>query len=154
MLRLLASLICLVITLTACAMSTPSVIDATVTATESLAAATAQPTRTTNATTPSAPAITTANLVENCASAPRIRLIIQERGRVTDVNDERLNIRSGPGTDYGVIGFIEPGDIFFVLDGPECAEIFSWFRVRHAARVGWIAEGDPEQYYVEPYLPG
>lgn len=95
----------------------------------------------------------TTTLPPACEGAPRSRLIVQERGRVTD-NDERLNIRSGPGTDYRVLTRMEPSDIFFVLDGPTCAESYTWYRVRFRSLEGWIAEGDFDQYYAEPYLVG
>ena len=89
-----------------------------------------------------------------CPDAPDIRLIIQERGRVTDNNDDTLNLRSGPGTSFDILVALNPRDEFTVIEGPTCAEGFSWFRVRAAATIGWIAEGDSEDYYVEPYLSG
>lgn len=88
-----------------------------------------------------------------CATAPPVRLIIQERGRVTR-NNERLNLRAGPGVDYEAVALLEEGAIFFVLDGPACSGEFTWFRVRIRGREGWLAEGDQQQYYVEPYLAG
>lgn len=92
--------------------------------------------------------------VGNCRGAPRIRLIVQERGQVVEDSAERLNMRDGPGTDYDIITRIEPGETFFVLAGPECADAYAWFRVRYGNREGWLAEGDPQEYYVQPYLPG
>jgi len=91
-------------------------------------------------------------VVPACPRAPQTRLIIQERARVTDT--ESLNLRAGPGTDFEILARIEPGNDFFVLEGPTCAEVYSWYRVRHRRQEGWIAEGDLETYYVTPYLPG
>lgn len=88
-----------------------------------------------------------------CPNAPMTRLIIQERARVTD-NGEDLNLRRGPGTDQQIIQRIEPGEIFLVLDGPTCAEEYVWYQINYQGTLGWIAEGDFEQYYTEPYLPG
>jgi len=88
-----------------------------------------------------------------CDDAPMTRLIIQERGRVTD-NGEDLNLRRGPGTDQQIIERIEPGEIFLVLDGPTCSEEYVWYQINYRGTLGWIAEGDFEQYYTEPYLPG
>jgi len=88
-----------------------------------------------------------------CAAAPMNRLIVQERGRVTD-NGEKLNLRRGPGTDQQIIQRIDPGEIFMVLDGPTCAETYVWYQVDYQGAQGWIAEGDFERYYTEPYLPG
>lgn len=89
-----------------------------------------------------------------CPNAPRTRLIIQERGRVTDDNDDTLNLREGPGTSFDVIAALNPLDQFTVLAGPACEGRFAWFRVRYRNLTGWIAEGDNELYYVEPYLTG
>ena len=90
-----------------------------------------------------------------CENAPMTYLILNERGQVTDTDDEEtLNLRSGPGTDYRILEQIEQLEVFFVLDGPVCAEDYAWYRVLYAGQEGWIAEGDFEQYYAEPYLPG
>ena len=91
--------------------------------------------------------------VISCPSAPPIRLIIQERGRVTD-NSETLNLRDGPGVSFDVLTALDPRDEFVVIDGPSCDGEFAWFRVRFGTRFGWLAEGDFEDYYVEPYLTG
>ena len=98
-------------------------------------------------------------LIQDCPNSPPIQLVIQERARVTDNNDT-LNLRRGPGTNYEVVTRMNPGDIFTVLEGPACAGGYTWFRVRYRRTgsnlfyEGWIAEGDFESYYAEPYLPG
>lgn len=92
--------------------------------------------------------------IPDCPQAPPIRLIVQERGRVTDTNDERLNVRLSPGTDYRILTAMAPNETFLVLDGPICEEGYAWFRVIHDGIIGWIAEGDLGEYYAEPYLPG
>jgi uncharacterized protein YgiM (DUF1202 family) len=97
--------------------------------------------------------------IQDCPNSPPIQLIIQERARVTENNDT-LNLRRGPGTNYEVVTRMNPGEIFTVLDGPACAGDYTWFRIyyrRAGSSVfyeGWIAEGDFESYYAEPYLPG
>lgn len=95
--------------------------------------------------------------IQDCPAAPPSQLIVQERGQVTNNNDS-VNMRRGPGIDYEVVTRIEAGQIFMVLDGPACAGDYTWFRVRYDAGdvfyEGWIAEGDFDQYYVIPYLPG
>lgn len=96
--------------------------------------------------------------VEDCPDAPPIRLIIQERGRSTSDSDDPINLRDGPGTSFSILSRIESGELFYVLDGPSCADGYAWFRVRYrgvnGVRIGWIAEGDFQAYYVEPYLQG
>lgn len=93
-----------------------------------------------------------------CEFTRPTRLILQERGVVLDdeaaLPDERVNIRSGPGTNNRVVEQLEIGDVFVVLDGPECSLRYAWFRIRFGEVEGWIAEGDSEKYYVAPHLPG
>lgn len=92
-------------------------------------------------------------LLTSCPGTPPIQLILQERGQVVDDN-ESLNLRGGPGTDYNVLLRIESGEVFFVVGGPACADGYTWFQVKYDSQTGWIAEGDLTEYYVVPYLPG
>lgn len=103
---------------------------------------------------PTEAAAITTPIVVQCPDAPEIRLIIQERGRVTDDNNETLNLRGGPSISYDIIIALSPSAEFFVLDGPTCSDGFAWFRVRYRDQTGWLAEGDIDLYYVEPYLTG
>ena len=89
-----------------------------------------------------------------CGDAPQQRLVVFERGRVTDDDDETLNLRAGSGVNFDILTRLEPGELFFVLEGPVCSGGFLWFRVQAGAIVGWLAEGDDESYYTEPYLTG
>lgn len=84
-------------------------------------------------------------------------MIVGERGRVTETDDgETLNLRSGPGIEYSILEQIEPLQTFFVLDGPQCDNDgdYTWFQIDYKGQMGWIAEGDEEQYYAEPFLTG
>lgn len=91
-----------------------------------------------------------------CPGIIRNRLIIWERGRVAyDDPDDPLNIRSGPNTTYEILGEIPVGGIFFVLDGPQCSDLYTWFYVEYGDVQGWVAEGTiNDRYFVEPYPPG
>jgi uncharacterized protein YgiM (DUF1202 family) len=102
---------------------------------------------------PTATLTPTAISSARCPNAPPSQLIVHERGRVTR-NNQRLNLREGPGTEYRVLTLLEEGQIFFVLSGPACSGDFAWFQVQARGRIGWIAEGDAAQYYAEPYLTG
>ena len=90
----------------------------------------------------------------SCAAAPRTRLIVGERGQVSDDDTQVLNVREGPGREFTVLATLDVYDIFRVLEGPQCSGPYVWYRVRHNDLEGWIAEGDFGVYYVEPYLPG
>ncbi len=89
-----------------------------------------------------------------CPGAPKERLILEERGQVLPDDPRPINLRSGPSMDKDVLMQIPIHAIFYVLDGPVCADNFSWYKIRYQVREGWIAEGDLTSYYVQPYLPG
>ncbi len=89
-----------------------------------------------------------------CASAPPSRLIIGERARITDEDRTDLNVRAEPGAteDNTPIGKLRVGEVVIVLDGPVCSNIYAWYEVDTGDLEGWIAEGDLDVYYVEPFL--
>lgn len=90
-----------------------------------------------------------------CEDTPESFLIISERGQVTQTDDdETLNLRNGPGVNYRIIEQIEQLETFYVLDGPQCSGGYTWFQINYKGRIGWIAEGNEEQYFAEPYLTG
>lgn len=80
------------------------------------------------------------------------------RGIVVDGDpeevDERVNIREGPSTGNPIVDQLDIGDVFVVIDGPECSTQYAWFQIQVGDVTGWIAEGDREAYYVAPYFPG
>jgi uncharacterized protein YgiM (DUF1202 family) len=89
-----------------------------------------------------------------CPDTPLSRLILYERGQVTQTNEESLNLRAGPGTSFRILRRLPPGSVFFVIGGPECGSNYTWFRVQFEALEGWLAEGDFNEYYTQPYLSG
>lgn len=89
-----------------------------------------------------------------CPNSMRERLIVRERGRVMFGDDRPLNVREGPATSYEIVGQIDPGGVFIVLEGTACSARYTWYRVARGSLSGWIAEGDNGVYFVEPYPPG
>lgn len=94
-----------------------------------------------------------------CDRTPPNRLIVRERGRVSDDDPSPLNVRAGAHTDFERIGQIPVGGIFYVLEGPECSPRYAWYQVEYRddngeLLVGWIAEGADDLYFVETYPPG
>lgn len=89
-----------------------------------------------------------------CADSPPTRLILGERARITDEDPTDLNVRSEPGatTNNPPIGKLRVGEVVIVLDGPVCSDRYTWYEVDTGDLRGWIAEGDLEVYYVEPFL--
>src|SRR5690606_32864659 len=89
-----------------------------------------------------------------CSGLLPTRLTLNMRGRVTEEDDRSLNIREGAGTSARIVSQLFPDETFAVLEGPLCADGYTWYRVRaRDGRNGWIAEGNNEVYYVEPYPP-
>lgn len=85
------------------------------------------------------------------------RLILHERGRVRDEeNDTPLRLRSAPitSTARNILTQIPVNGVFLVLQGPVCGQTYLWYFVRYRDRQGWIAEGQDDIYFVEPYLTG
>lgn len=96
-----------------------------------------------------------------CDDAPASRLIVGERARVLSDDPRPLNLRMRPEREAAattVIAQIPIGALFYVLEGPVCAEQFAWFQVAYRdgdkTTIGWIAEGQNASYFVEPYPPG
>lgn len=49
-----------------------------------------------------------------------------------------------------VIGSIPGGQIFTVLNGPICADGYTWWQVNYQGMVGWTPEGEGATYWLEP----
>jgi len=89
-----------------------------------------------------------------CNGAPPNRLILGERARITDQDPTDLNVRARPGATSNnmPIGKLRVGEVVIVLDGPVCSDRYAWYEVDTGDVQGWIAEGDLDLYYVEPFL--
>lgn len=80
-------------------------------------------------------------------------------GAFATVLTAKLNVRSGPGTGYPVVGEEPDGAWVYVLEGPVSAGGYRWFRVQYDfdewpssdyARVGWMAAGSDGEAYLGP----
>lgn len=105
------------------------------------------------------PTASSADQAQVCEGTLPTRLIVHERGRVGLSDPSPLNLRAEAGTSSERLGEIAPGELFYVLAGPRCTALYSWYRVevRAGGQVlrGWIAEGsESEGYFTEPYPPG
>ncbi|MBL8145167.1 MAG: SH3 domain-containing protein [Anaerolineae bacterium] len=93
-----------------------------------------------------------------CPELLPTRLILHERGRVSRSDPAPVNVRAEPGTSAGLIGQIPAGIVFYVLEGPDCTQRYTWYRVKAVVEgsglSGWIAEGDAGAYFVERFPPG
>jgi spore germination protein YaaH len=52
-------------------------------------------------------------------------------GAFARVSAATLNIRSGPGTQYGIVDGAVAGDVVYVLEGPVAAGGYQWYRVQY-----------------------
>ncbi len=84
----------------------------------------------------------------SCVDTLTSRLQIGQQGRVSDSTSNR--IRKGSGAGFDEIGKIPPGGTFDVLDGPECADGYAWWKVNYNGLIGWTAEAAPDRYWLEP----
>lgn len=97
---------------------------------------------------------------ENCPPAgdaayllPRVS--VGGQARVTEGGIPNL-MRSGPGQSGSVVGEIPPGGVFAVLDGPRCSTLdkLIWWQVNYNGTLGWTAEGQAGEYWIEPLGAG
>jgi hypothetical protein len=72
------------------------------------------------------------------------------------VGDAVAEVRTGPQAADSLIGQLPPGSIVKILDGPICRDgLVVWQVVSDLidGGVGWTAEGDGTNYWLEPYKP-
>lgn len=89
-----------------------------------------------------------------CAETPPTRLIIGERARISDEDTTDLNVRAQPGANANnpPIAKLQVGDVVVVVAGPICSDRYTWYEVEGGSLRGWVAEGDADVYYIEPFL--
>ncbi|MCA0457016.1 MAG: SH3 domain-containing protein [Chloroflexi bacterium] len=93
----------------------------------------------------------TAQSASACALPPR--LTIGQRGQVIGTSPN--NLRAAPARSADLIGMIDGGGLFTVLAGAACDPTsgINWWQVDYAGQTGWTAEGDSQNYFVEPINP-
>lgn len=70
---------------------------------------------------------------------PVIGSVIWPAGTTVHVNSGNVNLRSGPGLGYGVIGTYDAGTNATVVAGPEQADGYSWHKITIDGVTGWMA---------------
>ena len=80
-------------------------------------------------------------------------------GTFASVNVSSLNLRSGAGTSFGIIGTLAANDRVQVTSGPVSASGYVWYQVQYGfaewpsseyPRIGWVAVGDSSTAYLLP----
>jgi hypothetical protein len=101
----------------------------------------------TNTPRVTAPAATQAGVT--CPGFMPSRLVVGGQGRVTP--GEPNNVRDVPSAGGRLVGQIDGGESFDVLEGPECdPDGRAWWRVQYGDIAGWTPEGQGNLYFVEP----
>lgn len=79
------------------------------------------------------------------------RLVIGTQAQVSQGGLPNL-VRDQPGASGRLLGQIEPGSVFNVLDGPRCSLLdkIVWWQVNFNGLIGWTAEGQDGEYWLEP----
>lgn len=99
------------------------------------------------------PTIGSTNAIAACPGSPAPRLTIGGKGRVTPGNPNWINTAAlRPSTHPSQskhIAQIPPGGVFDVLEGPQCADGITWWKVKYRGYTGWTGESDSD-YWVEP----
>lgn len=89
--------------------------------------------------------------ITNCPGALPSRMVVNQPGRVIAPNG--TNLRAAPGINGELVGGAPVNAEFTVLDGPVCADGFTWWEIAYRNRVGWSAEGDDQDYWLESLSP-
>lgn len=82
----------------------------------------------------------------------KTRLVNGSTGRVIPGGLEN-NLRQQSDITSQKIGYLNPGEVFVVMDGPFCNGDIAWYLVGDGVRpLGWTAEGSNLDYFLEPVL--
>jgi hypothetical protein len=79
------------------------------------------------------------------------RLTPGQEAKVSDNNSLTNRVRLGPGTDEPIVALLYPGSIVRLIEGPICAAGAVFWKVgSYPTGIGWTAEGDGRDYFLEP----
>lgn len=86
----------------------------------------------------------------SCPGAPTIRITIGKRARVT--NGDALRVREYYGLLEKINTTLKAGTVIDILRGPMCEDNINWWEIKTKdGLIGWVAEGDLKEYYLEPW---
>ncbi|MDH7485743.1 MAG: SH3 domain-containing protein [Anaerolineae bacterium] len=92
------------------------------------------------------PAITAAATVSAVTSVPsptptpQAAIAVGQMVQISGTEEEGIRFRSGPGLDYATLDILQEGVRLKVLEGPEQADGFAWWRLEmEDGTVGWAA---------------
>lgn len=86
-----------------------------------------------------------------CEDALPPNLEVGGQGRVAVDTGFFLNLRTEPGLNTEEVLRLANGEVFQVVDGPQCVDGITWWQIQQFALMGWIAESVSGNYLVEPF---
>ena len=67
------------------------------------------------------------------------------------VTSPALNFRNAPNTHADrVRDPLEPGTLVSIDQGPQCVDGYTWWQITTNHLQGWVAEGNPDKYFLSP----
>jgi uncharacterized protein YgiM (DUF1202 family) len=78
-------------------------------------------------------------MVAPTAVAPQAAAAPEVTGRIALVNTKRLNVRSGPGTDYAVVESLARGDSVLIVSEEEGPDAWAMIRIEGDGVEGFVA---------------
>lgn len=97
--------------------------------------------------------------VFSCPNAPSTRLHVGDTARITFTDGKTTRLRSAPEAGDNGIANLPEGTEFEIVGGPVCyprpgrsdAYVYWQVSVSSGDKTGWLAEGDLNGYYLEPW---
>lgn len=89
-----------------------------------------------------------------CPGTPSPRMKVGMKGRVSYTDGTPLRLRREPfyDLDKNYKRDLREGTRFTVIDGPVCEDGYVWWEIQTSDdHIGWSAEGDSEDYFMEPF---
>ncbi|MBI5928549.1 MAG: SH3 domain-containing protein [Chloroflexi bacterium] len=84
-----------------------------------------------------------------CDLAPKTRLQINQSARI--IYPEGVRLREMPGFSGAILDMVAAGAIVQTISVPVCRDDILWWEVKlDSGQTGWVAEGQPDLYYLEP----
>jgi hypothetical protein len=97
-----------------------------------------------------APAPVPAGVI-HCPGTPPSIMSAGVTGRVTYTDGSPLNVRASATVASAVLTILPEGTGFQVIGGPQCADGYTWWNVLLPGSIyGWAAEGNMDEYFIEP----
>ncbi|MFN8375006.1 MAG: SH3 domain-containing protein [Anaerolineae bacterium] len=74
---------------------------------------------------------------------------------INTTEGDQLNVRSGPGRDYGIVTRLDDGTRVTIIDGPRTADGLIWWQIRAGDLEGWVIESiEDGGALIQTLIPG